>query len=775
MKLNQLKWYNHSQGKGIFLAISCLLGIAIPLTSPFLFLLLFFYLYYLHQRFHRSFLFICIGLSLCSFFYSVYSDRQNITKLQGTETTFIGYIQDDMVINGNYLSFSLMDNRNERLVISYVLKTIEEKQWAMTLNYGDYVQVAGQLQKPRTQRMPNGFDYEQYLRYKGIHYTVKGQKIVSIDKQKQSFSLFMRKIRNQGIARIKEVYAPTAASFINALVFGDRGGMDETLQQQYRTYGISHLLAISGTHFTLLVGAVSVLLWRLGVTREKTMICLMIGIPFYILLAGAAPSVIRAGLTSMLVMVSFFFQQKQSPLDVLSIACMLFLFFNPYYVGDIGFQLSFLVSASLFLSSPFLLQRTTSYLQLTFSVTIIAQLCSLPIILYHFYEISPYSLLLNLFFVPFLVFLLLPLCIVAAILSGTPFAPLMESILVVLLEIGHFLLNLVSFLPFGVITFGTFSFFFVCCLCSSLYVFFVRWERKQLKKGVYPLVTVLVLLYLLPIGRLEGRVTFLDVGQGDCVVIELPFRQGVYVIDTGGAMPFEIEEWKKGNNTYRVGEKVVVPYLKSRGIRQIDKLILTHGDYDHMGEVDIVLEEIKVKEMVVGKKEKRTNLEKEMLAKAHEKGVVLTEVSSGMEWRAGDVVFSILSPYETMGEENNQSVVIYVSLGGMNFLFTGDLEEEGEKRLVERYATLPVDILKVGHHGSKSSTSQRLLEAYIPSVAVISVGENNRYNHPNSEVLQRLGEKNITILRTDQHGTIIYSFRGKKGTLQRTVHTVYHT
>jgi competence protein ComEC len=249
----------------------------------------------------------------------------------------------------------------------------------------------------------------------------------------------------------------------------------------------------------------------------------------------------------------------------------------------------------------------------------------------------------------------------------------------------------------------------------------------------------------------NGEITILDVGQGDCIYIRLPFGKGDYLIDTGGRMEFEQEMWQMRDHLYEVGEDTVVPFLKSKGVTTIDKLIITHGDMDHAGGAEAVLRELKVHELVIADRKNKTRLETKLIEKARDQNISLQFVHAGDSWRIDDHLFSILSPEENSNSESNDgSIVVYTELGGLKWLFTGDLETEGEAKLIEQYPSLSVDILKVGHHGSISSTGEAFLKQLSPQIAIISVGQNNRYRHPHQEILDRLEKQKIKIFRTDE-------------------------
>lgn len=217
---------------------------------------------------------------------------------------------------------------------------------------------------------------------------------------------------------------------------------------------------------------------------------------------------------------------------------------------------------------------------------------------------------------------------------------------------------------------------------------------------------------------------------------------------------------------FSVGHDILVPFLQKEGIKTIDKLIVTHGDADHIGDALDLLSSITVKEVVFGRKEQDAVLEKVLKKQALEKRVKISVVGEGESWRINEAEFFVLSPKGKEKGENDSSIVIWAKLGGLTWLFTGDLEEAGEKFIVSTYPELRANILKVAHHGSKTSSADPFLSLVRPSVAIISVGERNRYGHPHKEVIERFKKIGTEIWRTDKQGAISYVFNGEKGTFQ---------
>jgi len=264
--------------------------------------------------------------------------------------------------------------------------------------------------------------------------------------------------------------------------------------------------------------------------------------------------------------------------------------------------------------------------------------------------------------------------------------------------------------------------------------------------------------YLLPLAFSEGRVIFLDVGQGDSIFIQLPHNGETILIDTGGQLPFKKEPWQRQKKPFEVGRDIVLHELKGMGITHLDRLVLTHSDFDHIGGVQGLIGHIPIKSIVVSPFFVPSKTERPWLEKARKLGTHLIIAKPGDEWKSQGAVFKVLWPKEKTTTSNGKSLVIEGDFGGERWLFTGDLEVPEEKRVLALYPNLKIDILKVGHHGSKTASSEAFLETLDPKLAIISVGAHNRYGHPNSKVLKRLKLLSIPTFRTDQSGAIVFTF-----------------
>lgn len=690
-----------------------------------------------------------------------------------THNSIVGKINSIPKLNGNKLTFELKTTENENVQINYFAKNSEELTHLQLLKYGDKCFFEGAYKEPTEGRNFYSFDNKEFLAARSIYFQFTPKTISNKNCEETPLSPlgFVKRYRQVGIEYIKEHFPKESKGIIISLVFGDRGEMEKEILQSYQSLGIIHLLAVSGLHVGLVSAFVYFVFIRIGMTKERTIDLLILLLPIYAILAGGAPSVIRASAMSIVVLITIRSRIKINPLDGISYIFLGLLLINPFYILHIGFQLSFLVSYSLIISSNTILQRYSSWLAQLLTVTIVAQLISFPLIIYHFYEISLWSILLNLIYIPFITLFALPLAFIIFI-SHLIFPPLSTILLFFyewIVSFAHMGLEKVSELPLSSLIFGKPPLIIVVLYYVAVGVLFYVWEKSSSVITVIKSSTIFFVVALLhwhlPYLTNGGEVTMLDVGQGDSIYIELPRRKAVYLIDTGGIVEVGFRQELVGmrEKAFDVGRDVLVPFLKAKGVRKIDKLILSHGHYDHTGGAEALIGEMPVKTLLYGAVPIEGQYEKYLLQSFQDIGTKILFVKQGDYWRVGESEFAILSPYGKEQTINDRSIVIYANIGDLNWLFTGDLEVEGEKRLMSHYGQLNVDVLKVGHHGSSTSTNDLLLNATNPDYALISLGRNNLYGHPHKDVISRLKQRNINILRTDNHGAVRYVFKNNTG------------
>ncbi|WP_062050013.1 DNA internalization-related competence protein ComEC/Rec2 [Bacillus sp. JCM 19034] len=688
------------------------LGLFFSLRGPsVLFYLLLIPIFILLVRTH-SFRTLIPVLVVPFLFYTCvgYFASQHETIYDSGEQLLVGTINQIPNIDGDRLALRLKTVEQEKIEVRHYFLKEEEKEQALSFGPGDYCRVFGTVTIPSTPTNFAQFDYRRYLQEQEIYWVMHAEQVSCVPSDSYTLPEKLERWRQQQMLRIEEQLSHEVASIVHALVFGDRTLMDETVLEAYQRLGVIHLLAVSGMHVGLIVATSFLLLIRIGVTRERAMECLMLLLPIYIVVAGGAPSVIRASSMSIVVLASLRFKQKLPPLVGITIVYLLYLIISPYSLFQLGFQLSFLVSFSLILSAK-TIRTYHSYWKQLMIVTSVSQFIALPILLTNVYEIPWLSLPANILFIPLITMILLPLCFLGFISSL--FIPINWNIPFHLLELiipfNNQILTILSTHSFTTLIVGEPSqlliFLMYVVIIYGMYCF----ERRKMHWWIRP-GSLLLLIFIIQIGKpyldSHANVTMIDVGQGDSFLIELPYRRGVYLIDTGGSIFFVNEKWRERKTTFDVGQDILIPTLKQRGISNIDGLILTHGHADHIGGAEAIARMMVVNDVYYSVGEVEGELEREVLSTLVNQGATIHFVKDGMEWTDHNVTFSILAPVGREQGLNDRSIVIYVELEGVTFLFTGDLEESGERMLLQRYPNLQVDVLKAGHHGSRTSTTE---------------------------------------------------------------------
>lgn len=769
-------------GKYVYFAAAALLGVLSALVSLFPFLiaagayLLFLYKY---KRFKKQQLTFILAAMVLFFLVGRYAEANNKTHIPAAATTFYLEFTGQPKIDGDLVQVQAKElNWRENLLIRYKIRSEAEKEQIKSKSfYNQLCMVSGAMKKPKTAKNPNGFDYLQYLANKSVFWIVEteGYTLENCSRMKRGSPVGMvKQLRFEGIRYLETQFPPEIAALSAALIFGDRSMLDPSVLEDYQNTGIVHLLAISGLHVSLLIGMVFYLGVRVGLTRQF-MVNFLIGIlPAYIILTGGSPSVTRACLMVLLILLTAKWRRKLKllPLDAISLALIGYLFYSPLVIFDVGFQLSFSVSFAIIISAKYILMGVQANLARMLATSITAQLAAMPLLLYHFFELSLLGIAANLLYIPLFSFVLLPglyfLFLFQLLIGNTP--SLLIHLFMNVITLSNDLIaaiadiSLASFVP------GRPSVFMIFMYIVMIGAIFYVWECRLVRNRQRGLLILSAALFLLQPAwnwlNPYGEITMIDVGQGDSILIHLPHGKGNFLIDTGGTMNFSGEEWRQRAKPFEVGRDVVVPYLKGQGITKIDKLILTHGDADHIGGAFAVMKELKVEEILIPAAAEQSDAERRILSEADKKGIPVVKASAGMNWQSARSAFYILAPErEFTGERNSGSISIYAEIGGLKWFFGGDLDQEGELKIIKKYPLLTVDVLKAGHHGSKTSSADAFIDRLNPRVALISAGENNRFGHPHQEVLSKLMSNNSIIFRTDQQGAISYRFYdNKKGT-----------
>ncbi|OIK16619.1 DNA internalization-related competence protein ComEC/Rec2 [Bacillus sp. MUM 116] len=768
------------KGKYVYFAISAILGVLsslIMFVPFFMTAVIFIFLIHTYKKYSSTHLLLLIGCFLLFFLSARNAKIDNQTIIPATTNIFYIEYLDETKIDGDLLQVVVKEkNYKEKLLLRYRFHSEAEKETIKKINfYGKVCKVSGELSKPSIAKNPNAFNYREYLTIKKIYWIVEvgSNPLQACIPQKKSPLIFIKQLRFLGIHYLDTHFPPKIASLSAALIFGDRSLIDPELLANYQKTGIVHLLAISGLHVSLLIGMVYYLGIRSGFTRQFMTRLLLFLLPIYAILTGGSPSVIRSVLMIFLILLTVTWKSKLKllPIDSISLAIILYLLFNPMVIFDIGFQLSFTVSFAIIISAQIILKQYENSLAIMLATSIIAQFAALPLLLYHYFGASLISIAANMLYIPLFSFVFMPglyvLFFIQIIFQATP--AILITFFIKIITLSNQLIGYLSNFSIALIVPGRPGILFLIIYIAVILVVFLVWESPPYYKKILHIVLLTGFMMSFQTGwnwiNPVGEVTMIDVGQGDSIFIHLPFGKGNYLIDTGGTVSFLQENWRKRKRPHEVGRDVVVPFLKGKGITKIDKLILTHGDMDHIGGTFSILKEIKVEQILMPSVKEPSETELEIIHEAKRKGISVIKVSKDMQWKNGEHLFYVLSPEKNfVGERNSGSVTIFAKIGGLTWFFGGDLDKEGEERVIRDYPKLTVDILKAGHHGSKTSSGEAFIQQIKPKVALISAGEKNRFGHPHKETMEILKKYHVLIYRTDHQGAITYHFYHGHGT-----------
>ena len=646
---------------------------------------------------------------------------------RGNETSITGSIMS-YSINGNKLKMNIKDK--EEVIATYYIKTEEELVYLKeNIGIGKTITVNGTLNEPINNTIPNTFNYKKYLYNNKIYYLFDAH---SYNIQNDNNLLDRAKDY-----LIKRAYNSKNSEYLLVLVLGDKALISSDEYNTYQNNGTSHLLAVSGSHITVILLVLSFFLKKIKEVPKLIIISLIL--LFFAFVTNNASAVNRAIYFFIINRINKLGNLKLSNIQVLFITAFILLLLDPFTIYDLGFIYSFCISLGIMYYSD---KLNGNLLIATLKVSIIAFLFSLPISSYINYEVNLSSILINLIFVPWISYIVFPISIITFIF------PIFNPILSILLSITNVLNNI-----------GEFISIFINVpkmpLVVAIILFILLLLAKNNKKYLYVILIILGLIKLSPLINSSYEVYFLDINQGDSAIIITPHKRDVVMIDTGGKITYEVEDWKKGNKTYNLSDNTI-KFLKSKGITTIDYLITTHGDYDHLGEVQNIVNKLNVKNVIFNNDSYNT-LELELIDVLNDKNIKYCQNIKTLNITNNTIYF--LNDY-LYDNENDNSNVLYLSIYGNKFLFTGDAGEKAEEDLINKYNLENITVLKVGHHGSKTSSSKNFIDYVNPLISVISVGRNNRYNHPSTDVLANLS--NRIIYRTDIDGTIKFNIKKNK-------------
>ena len=617
---------------------------------------------------------------------SVYQDK---------EYTLTGKVSK-VVLNEDKVSFVL--NAKENIQMFYYDD--------FNLNDGDKVTVDVVISTPSKNTVPNTFNYQKYLYNNGIYKVGTVNKIKIVNKNKN----ILNNLKSMLSKRVS--FNP----YLKLFILGDKKGIQESYNY-YKDIGVAHLLAISGMHVGVFVSIMRKILFFLSKKSQNFFISGVL--LFYAFITDFTASILRVVVYFIINNINKDFDFKLPRIKVFLLSLYLLILINPFFITNVGFLYSFACFFTMIIINKYLHKN---YFKNLVIITFYMTLFTLPITVSLNYEINLMVFISNFLLIPFVSYILFPFALVTVLFNFLN--PLFTFLTYIMEKVAYYL----SLSNFTKIIIPKTSIVLII-VYYVLLIFFIYFNKKRY---LVMLVSLIIFIKIIPFFNPNTNIIFLDVSQGDSMLYITKSQKKVYLFDTGG-----IRNKNVSDNT--------LTYLKSMGISKIDYLILTHGDFDHCGDAENVINKFKVKNVIFNNDGFKT-IEKNIINILDKKRISY--------YQSKDVSLPNIKflNYKLFDNENDNSIITLINESGIKFLLMGDAGKNPENAIMSKYNLKNITFLKVGHHGSNTSSGKTFINYIKPIYSIISAGKKNRFGHPKEEVLDTL--KNTKIYRTDYNGSI---------------------
>lgn len=629
------------------------------------------------------------------------------------------------------------------------------------------VLIKGELNTPDEARNPNMFNYKLYFKTQDIHTVLSTNKynikVLSIG----DLPLFIKmrhRIKSYIYNKTAKIFSGEEGKIALSIAFGDKRIINEDVYKSFKLSGTAHALAVSGLHFGILFMFLDFILKLFKLKENYKAIILLSLICFFAFIVGFSPSVVRASSMIVLLVISNIMDRRYDLFAALACICLINALINPFIIFGVGFQLSFLAVISIGLFYKPIYKKMyflPDYLRKMIATTLSAQIGTSPIIAYHFNIFSPIALILNIPVI-LLISVILPITLVffVTLFININLSKLIAFFDKILIKILININSISSYVPFSSFKVISPRIVYLIIFYSGLIIIFYKDTMPYINKFKKRKIALLILTIILVINCIKIidennlKITFIDVGQGDCILIETP--KGKRILIDGG----------------KSERSILYEYLLKNQITHISLVCITHIHDDHIGGILNIVDNIKIGSIAIGTKQYSSEQLKELISKCSKKKITINEFTRGKYINLEEnLSLTAIHPSSKLisnsdDDINNNSLSCILKYKDFEVLFTGDIEKEAEKEILLEEQRRNIDVIKVCHHGSNTSTSPEFIDYYDPEVAVIQVGK-NVFGHPHKDTLKTLNERGIKIYRNDENGAVIIETDGKNIEIQR--------
>lgn len=669
--------------------------------------------------------------------------------------------------------------KNVKMIIYFNKDKVELEK----LTYGNEIVITGKYNEPDGRRNYKGFNYKEYLKTKEIYGIIECESEVQVVKNK-NLNFIQLAINNLSIKikqNLDKILLKDTKDLAVGILLGVSSDIDSEVKQNFRDCNLSHMLAISGSHLTYLILGLNLLLNKKILGIRKCKVITIIIIIIFMLIVNMSSSIVRAGICTIISILGTLIYRKSDSYTAIAISLLFSLIKNPFSLFNIGLQLSYLATLGIIIFYTMLSKikisegKLKKYIIENIISTLSANILILPITTYYFNTIPTNFLLSNLVAGPVLgISLIFELITVFISFISIKLAQIPGAVVNVCLILLTKITKIISKIPnITVVTPKIASVILIYIIILNVWLYTNKkniYKNLKISRLLCILIIIILIINFLNIER-TMRIYFIDVGQGDSSLICTPTGKNI-LIDGGGSRTPE---------KYDVGEKVLLPYLLDRRIKKLDYIIISHFDADHAQGIEAVIDKIKVKNIVVSRQASQSVEYDKIIKMCKEKKIKIIDAKRGEKIVIDKYAyFDILHPGDILLDDGKGGLNANAIVAKLNYkmdnklftvLFTGDIEYDAEQELVKEYGNkLKSDILKVAHHGSKTSSSQEFINLVKPEIALIGVGKDNTFGHPNDGVIEKLKKIKAKIYRTDLDGEIIIKMEAKKYGVIKTIY-----
>ena len=662
----------------------------------------------------KWFLFLIVFITILYMLITfIFFDKKS--KYNGNDKKFVCVIENINMLE-NKLSLDL--ECKEKVKGTYYFKDDTEKEnFVKKYKIGSIIEINGSLNLIENLKAPNVFDYKMYAKTKGMFYHLKLESFKYLSEN----NYYVYKLKNIILEKITNY---KSYSYLKYFFLKDKSSIDESALYRYKSLGIMQVLSLSSSFFMLYI---SKILKKNSVLKDVSVLIIL----YVMFKVTESIAFQRSLIYSIILIINRRFKLKIPIYKVIIYMTISLLIVNPYNVFLSSFYYCTIISSFIIILRKKIYKKR-NLLSRSLYISFISFLVSIPLNIYFQFELNILSPVYNAFLYPLFTYIIMPVSILSI------FIPQLDLVVFALLKLFGSLSVMLLKIP------TNFIFIKPSILIVSLYYFLIVFALKN--KKVF-LIFILFLILHNNFNRIfpSTYVLVLDVGQADSILIHHNNKN--ILIDTGGSI---------NDSKLYSANNFLIPLFKSLGISKIDTIVLSHGDYDHIGGSINLVNNFKVEKVIFNCGE-FNDLEKELIKVLNKKKIKYYFCIKELNIDNNKLYFLQTKEYDN---ENDNSNVIYTELDGYKFMFMGDAGIEKEKDILEKYNLSNIDVLKVGHHGSGTSNSKEFIKEIEPKYGVISVGKNNRYGHPNKEVLNNLSDSKI--YRTDQDGSVMLKIKKNK-------------